>query len=120
MQYENRIKLLSKSLRAKLGNHSELIGSILEFLPILEYGPIDGGVFTDSFEFDSEHEEVVFFCKGGPAIRVARKLSELYLGVKVRINWQADNFQKGKEIYASGVCIDALTQIKYLEINNTR
>jgi hypothetical protein len=112
MQYENRIKLLSKSLRSKLGNHSELVSSILEFLPTLKYGPIDGGVFTDSFEFDSEHEEVVFLGKGGPAIRVAKKLSELYLGVKVRIYWQADNFQKGKESYVSGVSIDAATQLK--------
>jgi hypothetical protein len=111
MRYENRIKLLSKSLRGKLGNHSGLVSSILEFLPTLKHGPIDGGVFTDSFEFDSEHEEVIFLSKGGPAIRVAKKLSELNLGVKVRIYWQADNFQKGKECYVSGVPIDVSTCI---------
>ena len=107
MWYENRIKLLSKSLRNKLGNHSELISSIIEFLPTLEHGPIDGGVFTDSFEFDSENEEIVFSGQGGPAIRIAKKLSELNLGVKVRIYWQAENFQRGKESYLSGVFIDA-------------
>jgi hypothetical protein len=107
MRYENRIKLLSKSLRGKLGSHSELISSILELLPTLKHGPIDGGVFIDSFEFDSEHEEVVFLSKGGPAIRVAKKLSELNFGVKVRIYWQADNFQKGQVIYRSGISIDS-------------
>lgn len=107
MQYENRVKILSKSLRFRLGNHSELIRVVLESLPTLEHGPIDGGIFTDSFEFDSEHEEVVFLSKGGPAIRVAKKLSELNLGVKVRIYWQADNFQKGKVSYRSGVPSDS-------------
>ncbi len=106
MRYENRIKILSKSLRGKLGEHAELISSILEFLPNLEYGPLDGGVFTDSFEYDSEHEEVVFVSKGGPGIRVAKKLSELNLGIKIRIYWLSDNFQRGKEIYVSGVTID--------------
>lgn len=106
MKYENRIKFLSKSLRDKLGDHSELISSILEFLPTLEHGPKDGGVFTDSFEFDTEHEEILFFGKGGPAFRVAKKLSELHLGIKVRIYWQSDNFQKGKEIYISGLSVN--------------
>ena len=94
-------------MRGNLGNHSELIASILEFLPTLKHGPVDGGVFSDSFEFDLEHEEVFFLSKGGPGFRVAKKLSELNLGVKVRIYWQADNFQKGKLIYRSGISVDS-------------
>ena len=100
--YEHRIKLLSKSLRLELSNHSALISNIVKSINELEFEDTDGGVFIDSFEYEAETEEIVFRGKGGTALRVAKRISEMYPGKKVRIGWLTDNFDSGKAIYVSG------------------
>ena len=103
MQYENRIRVLSRTLRTELRDHANLIDTVLENLNALEREPADGGVFTDTLAFDRETEELVFTGRGGPATRVARYISELYPGKKVRIFWKSEDYEScGTTVFRSG------------------
>jgi hypothetical protein len=106
MMYENRIKLLSRALRYNLRSHSDLIQCILDSIPRLDHQAGDGGVLIDSFEYDEEHEEIIFQSRGGPATRIAKMISEMHISTKVRIYWQSVNFKSGKAIYLSGLVVD--------------
>ena len=103
MQYENRIRVLSRTLRSELRDHANLIDTVLKNLNALEREPADGGVFTDTFSFERETGELVFMGSGGPATRVARYISELYPGKKVRISWKSENYESfGTTVFRSG------------------
>jgi hypothetical protein len=102
MQYENRVKILSKSLRLSLGDHFVLINLILSKLDSLEYESIDGGVFVNNFSFDAETEEITFIGRGGPGTRIAKFISKLYPNCKVRIFWVTDSFNSGIAFFRSG------------------
>ena len=99
MEYENRIKILSKSKRDQLGDHQQVIDSVLKNLNDLESEPVDGSVFTDTIFFEEASRQIVFRGKGGPATRVARFISRILPGRKVRIFWVSENWDSGHLLF---------------------
>jgi hypothetical protein len=106
MRYENRIKILSKSLRITLGDHAQVINLILQNLESLKYNPIDGGVFIDTFSYELETGEIIFEGKSGPAPRVAKFLSLIHPDAKIRIAWTSESFKNGTLTYQFGEIVD--------------
>lgn len=105
MLYYNFIKILKKSTRQNCGDHYPLINLIKSESSSIEYESIDGGVLTDTVEFDPMIEEIVFASRGGPATRIARRISKITPDAKIRIRWQSENFKSGKLFYKSGLQI---------------
>lgn len=95
---ENRIRILSKSLRKEV-DKNEIIAKIKNHYRDSDSFDLDGNVWIDTLIFEDDTEDFIVEGRKVPSTWIAKYLAKLFPSKRIHLTWLTLDWKSGSIIY---------------------